>query len=74
MTARTFDDLQKRIDDWTYDMLNDDEKLDAWVEERKTLNNLLSLDASGLLEEEQRKRIITKVKKKQALDELFGVE
>jgi hypothetical protein len=48
--------------------------MQAWVEERKTLNNLLSLDASGLLEEEQRKRIITKVKKKQALDELFGVE
>jgi hypothetical protein len=74
MTARTFDDLQKRIDDWTYDMLNDDDKMQAWVEERNTLNNLLSLDASGLLEEEQRKRIITKVKKKQALDELFGVE
>jgi hypothetical protein len=74
MTARTFDDLQKRIDDWTYDMLNDDDKMQAWVEERNTLNELLSLDASGLLEEEQRKRIITKVKKKQALDELFGVE
>jgi hypothetical protein len=73
MPARTFDDLQKRIDDWTYDMLNDDDKMQAWVEERNTLNNLLSLDASGLLEEEQRKRIITKVKKKQALDELFGV-
>jgi hypothetical protein len=71
------DDYTKAIIDkihtWTYDALNDDEKLDAWVEERKTLNNLLSLDASGLLEEEQRKRIITKVKKKQALDELFGV-
>ena len=50
--------------------MNDDAKLDAWVEERKTLNKL---DASGLLEEEQRKRIITKVKKKQALDELFGI-
>jgi hypothetical protein len=71
------DDYTKAIIDkihtWTYDALNDDEKLDAWVEERKTLNNLLSLDASGLLEEEQRKRIITKVKKTQALDELFGV-
>lgn len=66
--------LMKSINEWTYDMLNDDEKLNVWVEERKTLNNLLSLDASGLLEEEQRKRIITKVKKKQALDELFGVE
>jgi hypothetical protein len=65
--------LMKSINEWTYDMLNDDEKLNVWVEERKTLNNLLSLDASGLLEEEQRKRIITKVKKKQALDELFGV-
>jgi hypothetical protein len=74
MPARTFDDLQKRIDDWTYDTLNDSDKLNVWVEERKTLNNLLSLDASGLLEEEQRKRIITKVKKKQALDELFGVK
>jgi hypothetical protein len=71
MPARTFDDLQKRIDDWTYDILNDDEKLNAWVEERNTLNKL---DASGLLEEEQRKRIITKVKKDVALDELFGVE
>ena len=73
MTAKTFDELQKRIDDWTYDMLNDDDKMKAWVEERKTLNNLLSLDEAGLLEEEQRKRIITKVKKKQALDELFEV-
>ena len=72
------DDYTKAIIDkihtWTYDALNDDEKLDAWVEERKTLNNLLSLDASGLVEEEQRKRIITKVKKKQAVDELFGVK
>jgi hypothetical protein len=60
----------EKIHAWTYDVLNDDEKLDAWVEERKTLNEL---DASGLLVEEERKRIITKVKKKQALDELFGV-
>ena len=59
-----FDDLQERIDEWTYDTLNDDEKLNVWVEERKTLNKL---DESGLLE-------ITKVNKKQALDELFGVE
>jgi hypothetical protein len=36
------------------DMLNDDDKMKAWVEERNTLNKLLSLDASGLLEEEQR--------------------
>jgi hypothetical protein len=64
------DALINKIHDWTYDILNDDEKLDAWVEERKTLNKL---DASGLLVEEERKRIITKVKKKQALDELFGV-
>lgn len=65
------DALINKIHDWTYDILNDDEKLDAWVEERKTLNKL---DASGLLVEEERKRIITKVNKKQALDELFGVE
>jgi hypothetical protein len=64
------DALIEKIHTWTYDVLNDDEKLNAWVEERKTLNKL---DASGLLEEEQRKRIITKVKKKQALDELFGI-
>ena len=31
MTARTFDELQKRIDDWTYDILNDDEKLNAYI-------------------------------------------
>ena len=71
------DDYTKAIIDkihtWTYDTLNDDEKLNAWVEDKKILNKLLSLDASGLLEEEQRKRIITKVKKKQALNELFGV-
>jgi hypothetical protein len=40
------------------------------VEERNTLNKL---DASGLLVEEERKRIIAKVKKDEALDELFGV-
>jgi hypothetical protein len=68
------DALIEKIHTWTYDVLNDDEKLNAWVEDKKILNKLLSLDASGLLEEEQRKRIITKVKKKQALDELFGVK
>jgi hypothetical protein len=64
------DALIEKIHAWTYDILNDDEKLNAWVEERKTLNKL---DASGLLVEEERKRIIAKVKKDEALDELFGV-
>jgi hypothetical protein len=64
------DALIDKIHAWTYDTLNDDEKLNAWVEERKTLNKL---DASGLLVEEERKRIIAKVKKDVALDELFGV-
>ena len=70
MPARTFDDLQKRIDDWTYDMLNDDEKLNAWVEERKTLNKL---DEYGLLAKKERNRIIAEVNKKKRLDELFGI-
>jgi hypothetical protein len=71
MPARTFDDLQKRIDDWTYDMLNDDDKMQAWVEERKTLNKL---DEYGLLAKKERNRIIAEVNKKKRLDELFGVK
>jgi hypothetical protein len=72
MPAGTFDDLQKRIDQWTLDILSDQDKMDAWVEKKKTLNKL---DASGLLVEEERNRIIVEVlNKKKRLDELFGVE
>jgi predicted transcriptional regulator YheO len=60
----------EKIHAWTYDVLNDDEKLDAWVEERKTLNKL---DEYGLLAKKERNRIIAEVNKKKRLDELFGV-
>ena len=71
MPAGTFNDLQKRIDEWTLDILSDQDKIDAWVEKKKTLNKL---DASGLLVEEERNRIIAEVNKKKRLDELFGVK
>ena len=64
-------ELKKRIDQWTQDMLNDDEKMKAWVEERKTLNKL---DENGLLAKKERTRIIAEVNKKKRLDELFGVK
>ena len=71
MPAKTFNDLQKRIDDWTFEMLSDQDKMDAWVEERKTLNKL---DENGLLAKKERNRIIAEVNKKKRLDELFGVK
>lgn len=71
MTAGTYDDLQKRINDWTVDILTDQDKMDAWVEERKTLNKL---DEYGLLAKKERTRIIAEVNKKKRLDELFGVK
>jgi predicted transcriptional regulator YheO len=71
MPAKTFNDLQKRIDDWTFEMLSDQDKMDAWVEERKILNKL---DENGLLAKKERTRIIAEVNKKKRLDELFGVK
>lgn len=68
MPAKTFNDLQKRIDDWTLEILSDQDKMDAWVEERKTLSK------PGLLVEAERARIINEVNKKKRLDELFGVK
>ena len=71
MPAGTFDDLQKRIDQWTLDILSDQDKMDAWVEKKKTLNKL---DEYGLLAKKERTRIIAEVNKKKRLDELFGVK
>ena len=71
MPAGTYDDLQKRIEEWTLEILSDQDKMDAWVEERKILNKL---DASGFLVEAERARIIAEVNKKKRLDELFGVK
>jgi hypothetical protein len=71
MTARTFDDLQKRIDDWTYDMLNDDDKMQAWVEERNTLNKLNAYIGFPAGNRYPIERIPGE--KQIALDELFGV-
>lgn len=65
MPAKTFDDFQKRIDQWTEDMLNDELKMAAWVASKK-------LDASGLLVDEERKRIIAEVRHEKLLDELLG--
>ena len=52
-------------------MLSDQDKMDAWVEERKILNKL---DENGLLAKKERTRIIAEVNKKKRLDELFGVK
>jgi hypothetical protein len=71
MPAGTYDDLQKRIEEWTLEILCDQDKMDAWVEQKKTLNKL---DASGFLVEAERARIILEVNKKKRLDELFGVK
>ena len=65
MPAKTFDDFQKRIDQWTEDMLNDELKMAAWAASKK-------LDASGLLVDEERKRIIAKVQHEKLLDDLLG--
>ena len=58
MPARTFDDLQKRIDDWTYDTLNDSDKLSSYI--------------NGSAWNDRYSRIPSE--KQIALDELFGVK
>jgi hypothetical protein len=70
MTAGTYDDLQKRIDQWTQDMLNDDKKMQYWAESK----SLERLNASGLLLDKEIKKISAKVEKDKLLDELFGVK
>jgi hypothetical protein len=42
MPAKTFNDLQKRIDQWTQDMVNDDDKMKAWVDKHIKWNSLPS--------------------------------
>ena len=75
MPAKTFDDFQKRFEEWTFEMLNDDLRYKLWVEERKTLNTVhTKLDENGLLAKKERNRIIAEVNKKKRLDELFGVK
>ena len=59
MPAGTYDDLQKRIDQWTQDMVNDDDKMKAWVD--KHINWVDRYDC------------IIPTEKENALDELFGV-
>jgi hypothetical protein len=70
------DDYTKAIIDkihtWTYDTLNDDEKLNAWVEERKTLNKLNAYIGFPAGNRYPIERIPSE--KQIALDELFGVE
>lgn len=70
MPAGTYDDLQKRIDEWTQDMLNDDKKMQYWAESK----SLERLNASGLLLDKEIKKISAKVEKDKLLDELFGVK
>ncbi len=70
MPAGTYDDLQKRIDQWTQDMLNDDKKMQYWAESK----SLEKLNASGLLLDKEIKKISAKVEKDKLLDELFGVK
>lgn len=59
------DALINRIDSWTQDVLADELKMAAWVASKK-------LDASGLLVDEERKRIIAEVQHEKLLDELLG--
>lgn len=59
------DTLIDKIDSWTADVLNDELKMAAWVAANK-------LDASGLLVDEERKRIIAEVQHEKLLDDLLG--
>ena len=58
MPAKTFNDLQKRVDEWTQDIINDDDKMKAWVDKHINWNDRYSLPSE----------------KEVALDELFGVK
>ena len=60
MPAKTFDDLKKRIDQWTQDMVNDDDKMQAWVDKH--------------INWKDRYDYIIPTEKEVALDELFGVK
>lgn len=59
------DALISHIETWTQDVLNDELKMAAWVASKK-------LDASGLLVDEERKRIIAEVQHEKLLDDLLG--
>ena len=59
------DKLIDKIDSWTADVLNDELIMAAWVAANK-------LDASGLLVDEERKRIIAEVQHEKLLDDLLG--
>lgn len=59
------DALINHIETWTQDVLNDELKMAAWVAANK-------LDASGLLVDEERKRIIAEVQHEKLLDDLLG--
>lgn len=59
------DALISHIETWTQDVLNDELKMAAWVASKK-------LDASGLLVDEERKRIIAEVRHEKLLDDLLG--
>jgi hypothetical protein len=37
-------DLKKRIDEWTVDVLTDEDKMQAWVEKMQTNNKENALD------------------------------
>ena len=59
------DTLIDKIYSWTADVLDDELKMAAWVAANK-------LDASGLLVDEERKRIIAEVQHEKLLDDLLG--
>lgn len=59
------DTLIDKIHSWTADVLDDELKMAAWVAANK-------LDASGLLVDEERKRIIAEVQHEKLLDDLLG--
>ena len=59
-------ELKKRIDQWTQDMLKDDDIMKAWVDKHKTLDDYNKSP-------EWEKRYSLPSAKENALDELFGV-
>ena len=65
------DALKKHIQSWTLDVLNDQRKMDAWVQRSQAINRL---NASGLLLDEEIQKISAEIEKDKLLDELLGVK
>ena len=60
-------ELKKRIDEWTVDILTDEDKMQAWMDAHKSLDDYNKSP-------EWEKRYSLPSAKENALDELFGVK